>query len=110
MTTPQRYLELAKNLNWICGMTGEGEEVLTTLREAATLQSQVDALKKDAERYRWLKQYACIASDSPGDWTCWLALEQICVRRDPKKRDAQELLDELIARFPIDAAIAGENK
>ncbi len=56
--------------------------------------------EQDAKRYRWLKQYLKIASDGPGEWTCWLALDCIPIRVKPSEHDAEKLLDKMIARWP----------
>ncbi len=58
----------------------------------------------DAERFRWLEQYLQIAGDGPNEWTCWLALEQIPFRFDPRNGNAIELLDALMERWPLTMA------
>jgi hypothetical protein len=81
----------------MCLQSIAGELEMSTLLVAD--KQKIERLKKDAERYRWLLQYLVVAADAPGDWTCWLALKQICFRS--KTSDPQELLDALIARFPL---------
>lgn len=65
------------------------------------LLAERDAALVDAKRMAWLRQHMVIASDRRGDWTCWLKLDCIPVRRNPNDADALGLLDELVARFPL---------
>lgn len=64
-----------------------------------------DALVKDAARYRWLLKYLVVEADSPEDWTCWLGLT--CIPYRSKTSDPQELLDAMMARFPLAATDGG---
>jgi hypothetical protein len=57
----------------------------------------------DAQRYRWLLQYLHVNRDEPDSWTCWIGLDLLAFRS--KTTDPTELLDALMARFPIDEAM-----
>ena len=60
------------------------------------------ALRADAERWRWWKHdHIHVARDEPGDWTCWMEMDQIPFRSETTSVD--DLTDALIMRFPIDA-------
>lgn len=75
---------------------GEAADLLT--QQAA----RIAGLEADAERWLWLEQHLSVASDEPESWTCWLHLDEILYRS--KTESVRELLDELIKRFPRDAA------
>lgn len=69
------------------------------LEAAAAIEGQ----QLNSERYLWLRQYLHIAQGEPGStWTCWLYLDIIPYRWEPGKDNAEEMLDSLIARFPLD--------
>jgi hypothetical protein len=100
-------VEYLKANNELAGLLADALASAETLLELArTLERELAALRegapRDAERYRWLRQYLHVASEEPGSWTCWLLLDVIPYRSQTDS--VEELLDTLMKRFPLDAA------
>jgi len=73
-----------------------------TLRNAAvSADERSEQDTSDATRGRWLLSHLRVEHDPDSRFTCWLVLDCIPLRYGPNKDNARELLDELIARFPV---------
>jgi hypothetical protein len=81
------------------GGTGVPRMTAERIVECAAILADRAARDKDAERYRWLRQYLAVGRDEPKDWTCWIELP--CIPYRSRTTKAEELLDALIARFPL---------
>jgi len=97
----------ARSLNSTRRQAQREEEVMDK-RATEAEELLREGMVKDAARYQWLRPYLKVAADGPNSLTCWLALD--CIPFRSTTENAEELLTELMKRFPLNTALAASEE